>query len=75
MVRYNIIFSYDGELQYRGFTSNRPSDDEVLNNTYDEGVVRENAFKTLNDILVKEQKAPLLDPFAIKCTLTIVNED
>lgn len=75
MVQYDIIFSYDGELQRRGFTSNRPSDKEVLTNTYDETVVRENAFKTLNDILVKEQKEPLIDPLTIRCTLTVVNEE
>ena len=75
MVRYDIFYSYEGELQHRGFISNRPSDKEVLTNTYDKIAVRENAFKTLNDILVKEQKEPLIDPLAIKCTLTIVNEE
>ena len=75
MVRYDIIYSYEGELQHRGFTSNRPSVEEALSDIYDEGVVRENAFKTLNEILVKEQKDPLLDSDIIKYKLTVINED
>jgi hypothetical protein len=73
MVRYDIIYPYEGELKHAWFTSNRPTDKEVLPKTYDESAVRENAFKTLNDMLVREGKNPLLDINLITYTLSVVN--